>query len=218
MPAADDDDVEGVATRYCAHRDPFVAATMLEQRRHDSTRRRPCVRVLGALRRRAGARGSRARSGSAANAAIVERVERVALCVQGLDAARAELGAVRGIGRDEVPLRFDVRADEPRDARARAAVRRARRRASRGRRDRAGYAMSAMSCTSPATASSRSAGCEPPKIRRRTATRGTGRRSRARRTRPRPGHESEEVVDRIEGVVTGPLCRSAGRVGLRCRR
>ena len=52
------------------------------------------------------------RSGSDGERGDRRRVERVALEVQRLDAARAEPGAVRGIGGDEVALGDDVRADE----------------------------------------------------------------------------------------------------------
>ena len=108
VPAADDDDVEPVG----AHR-----ATRSSSGRQVSSAG-GCA--SGSLARSSARRSARiaSRSGSAASAAIAGGVERVALQVQRLDAARAEPGAVRGIGRDEIALGLDVRADEPGDPRA----------------------------------------------------------------------------------------------------
>ncbi len=179
MPAADDDDVEAVRSLVGLIGRSFQhGAPALEPGRGGGD-------VLGGFVG-AAEREDRGEVGIGRQAGDLGGVERLALQLQRLDAARAQPGAVRGIGRDEIPLGARrARRPAARPAR-RAAAPRARRRAPRGRRDRAGTRCRrcrarARPRPAPDRRDARPAGS------RRTAARGTGRRSRARRTRRRPG-------------------------------
>ena len=126
--------------------------------------------------------------------------------------------AVRGIGRDEIALGLDVRADEPRDARA------------EQRLDQLGAALRVVAVVvrerdvgdvvhESGDRELGVGGMRRLQVRAALQRVRTGRRCRARRTRPRPRASSASSSSTVAGAVTRPLWpRSARAVAPRSRR